>query len=173
MEYFIYNLEKSLTLDAPLVSLIGAFTLIDAVSAIDSKNGWAKQSKFNAWFGKYLPTYLRMVSVEVFYQFRCIILHQMYGEINKNFPIRLLFFPRGSQIRGHYNLFSSGEETALHLDINTFVNDVAAAARKCLEESIHYKTHKEKIITLHPKGVIPFVDGLPVITSGKSIATKE
>jgi hypothetical protein len=172
MEYFLSNLEKSLTIDIPLISLAGAFVLIDSIAAIDSESGETDRKKFKEWFGKHLSNYLRWASVDDFYSFRCKILHQMYGAKSDMQFTTLLFFPADSPLKGHNNVFNCGQEKALNLDIPTFVKDTIAASRNCLIQSTNYKIHKQNVITLHPKGIAPYVNGLPVIAACKPAAEK-
>jgi len=162
MEYFIANLEASLKVDLPLLSLAGAFILIDAVSACDTDEGIASQQNFTKWLKKYLSNYLAMGISEVdYYKFRCALLHQLSGSREDTLIPTLLFFPQGSCIKGHMNRINN----AFNLDIPTFVRDVVEAARKCILESAYYQTHRNKMITLHREGLAPYTAGIPVIGS--------
>lgn len=162
MEYFISNLENSLHLDLPLLSLAGAFILIDAISALNTEEGIATSINFKNWIKQYLPQYLIMdISEQDYYKLRCSLLHQLSGSREDASISTILFLPKASPIQGHMNRLNG----ALHLDITTFIKDVAKAAKKCISESIHYNTHKDKVITLHENGLSPYIEGTPVIGS--------
>lgn len=136
MEYFISNLENSLTVDIPLLSLAGSFILIDSMSALDSEEGTASEDKFKKWIEKYLPDYLRKpISAKDYYTFRCALLHQLSGSREDMEIKTFLFFPKNSCIQGHLNYFNK----AFNFDIPTFVKDVTQATRKCIEKSTYYK----------------------------------
>jgi len=117
MEYFLSNLEESLKLEIPLLSLVGSFILIDSISALDSEEGTASGDKFKKWLTKYLPGYLRMnISANDYYTFRCTLLHQLSGSRENTEITTLLFFPRNSRIQGHMNRINK----AFNFDIPTF-----------------------------------------------------
>lgn len=162
MEYYISNLENSLSIDMPLLSLAGAFVLIDSMGALDTEGGNALPQNFKVWVKKYLPKYLAMgVSEEDYYTFRCALLHQLSGSREDISIPTLLFLLKGAPFQGHMNRINN----ALQLDVPTFVRDVISAARECITQSIHYKNHKQKIITLHQNGLEPYIVGIPVIGS--------
>ena len=162
MEYFISELEKTLDIDLPLLSLAGAFILIDSISARNTEDGIASGPKFKNWLQNYLPNYVKMgVSMDDWYKFRCVLLHQLSGSDDSTAIPTLLFFLKSGPIQGHMNRIND----AFNFDIPTFVKDTIQAARNCINQSVYYKSHANKIITLHKKGLTPYANGIPVIAS--------
>ncbi len=160
MEYFISNLEDSLKADLPLLSLMGAFILIDSIAAIDTERGRASKDIFMKWFKKYLPEYLiHNISQSDYYTFRCALLHQLSGSREDSSVNTILLVPKNLRFKGHQSLINK----AFLLDLPIFVKDIINAARECIKSSKYYDKHKHKIITLHPNGLDPYISGIPVI----------
>ncbi len=194
MEYYLDQLKRSLSQDLPLLSLLGAFTTIDVISAIDSEDGKTSASKFCSWFREYLPNYEvspgikkiysqkqtekqgqdPLVKAKDYHNFRCSLLHQLTGSREGDLFASLAFFQKRSQVQAHLSILHGYFFICLEL----FIEDIIKATQCCMEKSSYYPIHKESIITLHPEGLssinnlIKLGQSLPVIASKTRGAAK-
>lgn len=76
MNILIEQLEKSLELDVPVLSLMGTVTLIDICAAINSPNGKTSGQKFINWYENYIGIHFFMFDGHECYALRCKLLHQ-------------------------------------------------------------------------------------------------
>lgn len=174
MNEFLQNIEKSLQFDVPILTLLGTFTAIDIIAALDSEDGVTSTVKFEQWFEKFLPGYIGKATSSDYHNFRCGLLHQLTGGRKGDSFHSLIFYPMESQIQAHLSVFSIGNEKYFSINLTEFVADVVKAIKKCMNESLNYEKHKDSVITLHPNGIpalnwIGTINGNPpaVIASAK------
>jgi hypothetical protein len=168
MHDFIRQIEKASDVGLYFVALNSALTVPDVCGALESENGWAHASKYAAWFDRWVaPRYAffggTSLSGEICYSYRCAVLHQGRSA-RPNMPYQRVLFiePGNSGIRAHNNVIND----ALNIDVQTFCADVVAGCRAWLatvEGSQPYESHWAKSMQRHPKGLAPYIVGVPVI----------
>lgn len=102
------------------------------------------------------------MSGEDCYLLRCSMLHQGTTQHpTGNFSRFLCTEPGGGTM--HNNIMND----ALNLDVALFVNDIVEAALAWIataERTPNYQSNFPRFIQRHPRGLAPFIIGVPVIS---------
>jgi hypothetical protein len=146
------------------VALFSALALPDICAALESADGEAKKAKFIAWFDAHVaPRYNGSLDGEACYYFRCSMLHQGSTQHAKGHFSRIIFLePNNSGITLHNNILGD----ALNIDVSIFCEDICS----CIEdwwsnasEQPVVQVNFSRFVRRYPKGLAPYIAGLPVI----------
>ena len=164
MKNLLNQIQQGLEANLYYLSLFVALSMPDICGAIESKNGKATGKKYENWFDQYVaPKYNGFLSGDDCYKFRCSLLHQGGSQHPKNKYSRVLFVePSTTTNVFHNNIMND----ALNIDIHIFCQDIIDGVNQWLqkvENTDLYKTNYNKFMRRYPKGLKPYIVGVPVI----------
>ena len=182
MRDVIDQLEKSLNHPVYFVSLFTALAIPDIGGALDSADGVATGERYKGWYERWarpqfekavtsgIPEQVRghvklenLLTGEACYRFRCSLLHQGTTQHPKSPYSRIIFVEPGATTNTfHYNILND----ALNIDVGSFCREIIAGAREWLdavEGTERYKANYDKFARRYPKGLPPYIVGLPVV----------
>ena len=161
MELLINELEFCLSNKMFIVSLNIALTIPDICSALQSENGCTTGKKYANWVDKYIsPKYNQSITGDDVYKLRCASLHQ--GKFNHDFPKfeKIIFI-----IPSNNYLHRLTINNSYALDVFTFITDIIEGYKEWKKDnSLNENVTKNSIesFTFHPKGLSPYIIGLPL-----------
>jgi len=168
MRDLIDQIDEAIGMHAYYLALYASLTIPDICGAMESEDGLATRTKYIAWFDKYVsqnyvacgqPT----LSGEVCYYYRCGVLHQGRAQHPKMGFSRILFVEPGTTSNVFHNNILND---ALNIDVSIFCKDIVNGARQWLaaaEESPNYEKNFPHFMQRYPKGLAPYIVGVPVI----------
>jgi len=164
MQEILDQIQQGLEMNLYYLTLFVALSLPDICGAINSKDGEASGNQYISWFDKYIaPKYNNFLTGSDCYRFRCSLLHQGSTQHPKSSYSKILFIePFATTNIFHNNVFND----ALNIDVKIFCNDMIEGVKKWLsnvETTDLYKTNYEKFVKRYPKGLAPYIVGVPVI----------
>lgn len=152
------------------LSLAGALMIPDICGALDSADGQATGSRYAAWFDQHVaPSYSwngapPLLNGETCYRFRCSFLHQGTMQHPRSAYSRILFVePGATTITIHMGVTND----ALTIDVREFCLDLVRAAqvwRGSVSGTEPYETNVKAFVTRYPRGLPPYISGVPVIS---------
>ena len=166
MEEFLIQIRASSKQGLYLVSFLTALTMPSICGSLSSADGADIPVNYADWYDTYmLPRYANFFPGAACYKFRCSMLHQGSTQTRPELFSRVLFIePTQNQpITMHLNKF----DDALNIDVKIFCEDICKAVEKWLAQTpndVNYAKHKHQLITRHPEGLPPYVQGIPVIS---------
>ena len=149
------------------LALLGALCIPDTCASLEAPDGRTTGPLYEAWFDKHLGHIYQKpgLSGESCYQFRCALLHQGTTEAPdpvKGFARVIFLIPGTSTVFMHRNVLND----AYNIDLAAFCSDMVNAARVWQQTAVGtqpYERNAEKLISLHPSGLPPYIVGLPVL----------
>jgi hypothetical protein len=166
VEEFLIQIRASNKQGLYLVSLLTALTMPSICGSLSSADGTDSAVNYVNWYDTYMfPHYANFFSGAACYKFRCSMLHQGSTQTRPELFSRVFFTePTENQpITMHLNKFGD----ALNIDVKFFCEDMCKAVEKWLVQTTNdanYAKHKHQLITRHPNGLSPYVQGIPVIS---------
>ncbi len=144
------------------LALVGALTVPDVCTGLESPNGLTSGPKYRAWFDQWVaPSYGGSMSGHDCYGLRCSLLHQGTAHPHKGLYQRVILVEPGPIGVFHNNVLND----ALSLDIPTFVADMSAGVLAWLasvQATAIYQANLQNFFTRHANGIAPYVVGAPV-----------
>ena len=154
-------IRHSLTVGNYWAALFLTLTLPSICGALESADGCDNRNKYKKWFERNV-TGLQLTPEDC-YKLRCALLHQGRARPTQGTYSRVLFtFPTANGCTFHDNVIND----ALNLDVVLFCETLVAAAEKWLDhvkDSPHFQRNLEKSMRLHPRGIAPYMIGMPII----------
>lgn len=149
------------------LALIGSLTVPDVAGALSSPSGEASANMYRKWVRANLPWWAQEGRDELLYQYRNTMLHQHSGQPDprKKMP-RLMFVEPNDSLHIHNSTVTSGESSALIIDVRMFCREVTDAARSWQAATLTDATVLRNLVRSvrrHPGGLRPFIEGFPVI----------
>lgn len=166
MEEFLIQIRASNKQGLYLVSLLTALTMPSICGSLSSADGTDSAVNYANWYDTYMPPrYVNFFSGAACYKFRCSMLHQGSTQTRPEFFSRVLFIEpsQDQQITMHLNVFND----ALNIDVTIFCEDMCKAVEKWLVQTpndANYAKNIHHLITRHPKGLPPYIQGISVIS---------
>lgn len=165
MRNLINQIKAGLRANLYYLSLFASLAIPDICGAIYSEDGIASGEKFAEWFDKYVSfKYSQYFSGEDCYRFRCSLLHQGSSQRSDARYSRIIFVePHTTSNVYHCNIING----ALNIDVNIFCSDIIMGVEQWLNEVEHtkqYEINYSKFMRRYPKGLLPYIDGVPVIS---------
>jgi hypothetical protein len=146
------------------VALFSALAIPDICGALESADGQASGAKYVAWFDRHVaPRYQGFLSGQDAYYFRCSMLHQGTTHHPHSSFTRILFVEPGATTNVFHNNIMGD---ALNIDVGIFVRDLVEAGQTWLtsaEKTPEYQAKSVQFVTRYPKGLPPYIVGVPVI----------
>jgi hypothetical protein len=145
-------------------ALFISLTLPDICGAIGSENGEASRQKYINWYNKYASDSCKFLTGEDCYLIRCSILHQGSTQHPKGKYNRIVFVePSATTNVFHCNILND----ALNLDVHIFCENMIQGVETWLKENENtelYQNNYDRLIRRYPKGLKPYIVGVPVIS---------
>lgn len=169
MRELIRQINQALKANLFYLSLYATLTIPDILAAIESKNGRASGKKYKKWFDKYVAHKYEsphtsgtpVLTGEDVYKLRCSLLHQGKSEPNTKYS-KIIFVEPNERFHVHINQV----DDVFQLDLETFCRDVFDGANEWLEEyedTDIYEENYSKFMRRYPKGLKPYIVGIPII----------
>lgn len=165
MEFILQNIEKCLYNKLYFVALQSTLTLPDICGALESETGSTNGKSYKKWYDENMQG-KSILSAEDCYAFRNGMVHQAYPK-HKNMRYERVIFihPDFTNIIGGDNNIINN---AVWIDFIKFCENMIESVRqweKRMKDSnnVNFEKNYSNLIQVHPKGISPYIVGIPVI----------
>lgn len=143
-------------------ALSAALIVPDVCGALEAGNGQATGARYAAWFDEYVgDKYDDRFTGEDCYNYRCGVVHQLRGAGRRARYRKVLFLIPGQHMF-HRNVMND----AFNIDLVTFCADITAgyqAWKDLKAQDPIVVRHTAEMMNYHPRGLAPYIVGIPVI----------
>jgi hypothetical protein len=170
VDHLLDEIEEAVAGKLWLLAVTGSLLVPDVAAALRDQSGQTSRSRYKAWWkdsglGIAYDGYL---SADDAYRYRCSLTHQASGLHPKADSGRVLFMPPSPVTVHKISMGKIGprQTNAVALDITAFAADVVGVARGWLRANKSdpiVQRNLEQSVRLHPKGLEPFIIGVPVV----------
>lgn len=161
MEDILAQIEAASEAGYYYVALFSALTIPDICAALESPDGETNGDRYIGWYDRNLDP--GPAAGKDIYRFRCSLLHQGRTTHPKSNFSRIIFIEPGATTNVFHNCVVGD---ALLIDVQLFISDLLAATRHWLSSAKNMETFQKNsasFVARHPKGLKPYVDGVPII----------
>lgn len=162
MESLLNEIERALELELYYLAIVLALTLPDICAALEDPNGVTRGEYYKAWYNKYFAIKYPSITDNDCWSLRCGVVHQgRCGHPNMQYD-RVVFTMPGAPAVLHNNFING----ALNLDIELFCQDMIDTVRdwyNAQQNNPNVKSNLPHLVRYRPKGLAPYVVGMPVI----------
>jgi hypothetical protein len=155
------------------LALFAALTVPDIAGALADERGRASEPTYRAWAEENLPSWSTRDASLALWKYRCALLHQGTGLPDARSGIPRLIFREPDSNRGGIHGVTiataatpSPATSATTIDIRDFCWEMTSAARIWLGNNRNNRIVQQNLkgtIRRYPKGIPPYLGGLPVI----------
>jgi hypothetical protein len=160
------DIERALQAKLFYLALVATLTLPEICAALESSDGDGGRLKYEAWYDKHLAAYYPWLTSEDCYGLRCGIVHQGHARTHTkkhqskwNRVLFILPTPDASTFRN-----SAGSDAYI-TSVAEFCLDVVSRVRAWAiaeKDNPIVKKNAEKLMRFYPKGLKPYVFGVPL-----------
>lgn len=144
-----------------MLALTGTLALPDMCAALESDIGTTTGARYKAWVSTWIAPEYADLDADELWRLRCSMIHQ--GRSETADYERIIFVAPNSGTSFHNNVF----DNALNLDLPTFCGDVMDAVRRwetSMQGNANYELNIQSLMRWHPKGLSPYIVGVPVLS---------
>jgi hypothetical protein len=163
--------RKAMQAELYYVALIGALAIPDIAGALDADDGRARETHYIKWYETWVRPRLaedrgrdNPFSGKDCYIFRCSMVHQGRSHRSDSPYKKIIFIEPGHPNYSiHYCRIADG---ALLIQIDQFVEEVLRGCELWLEaikNTDTFERNYEHFAKRHPRGMAPYVVGVPVV----------
>ena len=166
MELLLLQIESALKNHEYFVALMCTLALPDICGAIEKSNGKATKNRYISWYNTNMLDQRNLTATQC-YDFRCRMLHQGISGYNQDsLEKKVIFIYPNNQIRIDNYRYSNKTKEAICIDLIDFCNTMISSVRHWeakTKGSPNYIKNINRVITIHPNGIFPFIVGFPCI----------
>jgi len=164
IDFLSKHIERALDAHLYYLAVICTLMLPDICSALESEDGQTQREKYKAWCDTwFLDSYPNLTRDDL-YSLRCGVVHQgKLGHQNMQYSRIVFTLPVSDKTSIHNNVVND----ALNLDAVTFCRDMIDAVSRWYIQNKNgtwVKANLPRLIRLYPKGLPPYITGVPVIS---------
>lgn len=161
MEPILQEIEAALAAKLYYVALGATLTLPDVCAALEAPDGQTSGKRYRAWYEANLQPAFPWLTGDDCYSLRCGVLHQGRFGGHKMQYARVIF-----NVSPAARFNNCVINDAFFNDAEGFCRRVIEAVRawyRANESSPTIKANLPRLVRLHPGGLAPYLEGLPVI----------
>lgn len=171
LEIVLEDIERALQAQLWYMALAVTLSIPDICSLLqrdEQTDGWPKEEKYVRWFDTFMGPKYGFFSGQDCYRVRGGVLHKgRFGHPKAKYDRVLFGVPGGRRIRELLSENNGGiMETALHLDLVTFCQEMIDCARSwyiMMKDDPNVKANMPYLVRFRPYGVSPHIVGVPII----------
>jgi hypothetical protein len=171
MHTLILQTRKALDCELYYLALFTALAIPDIAGALEANDGRANGKRYASWYEAWVRPRLREsrgrenpLTGEQCYGFRCAMLHQGRSQrVGDQYSHIMFVEPGHPNYRVHYCVIGG---KALLIQLDEFVSEVLRGCELWLEHvqsTEPFETNYAAFARLHPRGLSPYVVGVPVV----------
>lgn len=167
MDDLIDDIEFAVEHQRWLIALAGTLALPDICAALQSDDGETTGRRYRSWVRSNVGEAYPNLDPHELYKMRCSFLHQ--GSSSAAQYAKVMFLGPESPVGIHHMVIRNEDinETVLIMDLPTFCADMITAVRAWrneAERTANYQRNVEALMRWRHGGVLPYVEGVRVLT---------